>query len=383
MFIKQLFVLLLLKCIVCFKNFKKTSIISKRYMNNLKSENDYQYEYYKYLIDFDLIKDNNLLGETFIDEIIEKRKDNFELFKKNLKKIEEFNSQNNSFTLAINQFTDTYNDSYSDYYSKYFNESYDLMQKKLSIYDIIKYDFVSIKQLIENPKYYLDKYRNISESLIWDSSVVSSVKNQGRCGSCWAFSTTNSIEANMRINNLNTTHLSEQELVDCSKENNGCLGGLMHLAYDYCIENDGLTSDLDYPYNAKTGVCNLTCSNSTLKVSNKIKGSNIKNYNFIVPRSVIDIMASLKRGPIAIALDASPFEFRFYNEGIIDINPSNKSKLNHAVLLTGYSKYENGSYWLIQNSWGEKWGDNGYVKIKIENGNGILLSQLYGVYPFN
>lgn len=382
MFIKQLFILLLFKYIVCFKNFKKTNIISKRYMNNFKSENDFQYEYYKYLIDFDLIKDNNLLGETFIDEIIEKRKDNFELFKKNLKKIEEFNSQNKSFTLAVNQFTDTYNDSYSDYYSKYFNESYDLMQKKLSIYDIIKYDFVSIKQLIENPKYYLDKYRNVSESLIWDSSIVSRVKNQGRCGSCWAFSTTNSIEANMRINNLNTTHLSEQELVDCSKENNGCLGGLMHLAYDYCIENNGLTSDIDYSYLAKTGTCNLTCANSTLTVD-KIKGSNIKNYNFIVPRSVIDIMASLKRGPIAIALDASPFEFRFYKEGVIDINPSNKSKLNHAVLLTGYSKYENGSYWLIQNSWGEKWGDNGYVKIKIENGNGILLSQLYGVYPFN
>ena len=89
-------------------------------------------------------------------------------------------------------------------------------------------------------------------------------------------------------------------------------------------------------------------------------------------KDVIDIMASLKKGPIAIALDASPFEFRFYRQGVIDVSPSNYSKLNNAVLLTGYSTYENGSYWLIQNSWGEKWGDNGYVKIKID-----LLS----VYP--
>ena len=88
-------------------------------------------------------------------------------------------------------------------------------------------------------------------------------------------------------------------------------------------------------------------------------------------------MASLKKGPISIAIDASPFEFRFYKEGVIDVNPRNNSRLNHAVLLTGYEKYENGSYWIIQNSWGEKWGDNGFVKVKIENGNGILLPKLF------
>ena len=103
----------------------------------------------------------------------------------------------------------------------------------------------------------------------------------------------------------------------------------------------------------------------------------------MIPRSVIDIKASLKKGPISIALDASPFEFRFYKNGIIDLSPNNRSRLNHAVLLVGYETNINGSYWIIQNSWGENWGDNGYAKIKIENGDGVLLSQLYGVFPYN
>ena len=257
------------------------------------------------------------------------------------------------------------------------------MKEKISISDVIKYDFISIKQLIEQPKYYLDKYRNISDNLVWDETVVSKPKNQGRCGSCWAFSAVGAIESNMRINKYNTPLLSTQELVDCSSENNGCMGGLMHLAFDYCIDTEGIVSEESYPYNATMRSCKLYNNVTDGSDYKKVNGSNIKKYNFIVPRSVIDIMASLKRGPISLALDASPFEFRFYKQGVIDINPSNYSRLNHAVLLTGYEKYENGSYWIIQNSWGETWGDSGYVKIKIQNGNGILLSQLYGVYPFN
>ena len=124
------------------------------------------------------------------------------------------------------------------------------------------------------------------------------------------------------------------------------------MAFDYCIENGGLTSNELYPYNASDGNCQLYYNKTNINFP-IINGSNIKKYNYIVPRSVIDIMASLKRGPIAIAIDASPFEFRFYKDGVIDINPSNNSYLNHAVLLTGYEKYENGTYWIIQNSWGK------------------------------
>ena len=333
-------------------------------------------EYYRFLNDFNIIDFNTGLqfGIDNPQNIIAERIENYKIFEKNYKMIQEFNQGNNSFKLDINQYADTFDIN---------RGNDDLMKNEINNYDIFKNDFIGIKQMLEDPQYYLDKYRNLSDELIWDDNIVSKVKNQARCGSCWAFSTTGAIEANMRINKYEIDRLSEQELVDCSKENHGCRGGLMHLAFDYCIENNGLTSNKLYNYTGTDGDCLLNCNITTNFNLSKVEGSNIKNYRFTIPRSVIDLKASLKNGPICIALDASPFEFRFYKEGIIDIPNRNNSRINHAVLLTGYSENINGSYWIIQNSWGEMWGDNGYAKIRIKNGDGVLLSQLYGVFPFN
>ena len=339
----------------------------------------YDNEYYNFLVDYDLLesKYNNLLlssGDNSIlyNSIINDRIDKYLIFESNYDKIMKFNSDPNNFKLGLNQFADTY---------EIFNEN-NIMKDKIKKNEIIKNNLMSVKQLIENPNYYIDKYNNISSEFVWNSTYISNVKNQGRCGSCWAFSSTSAIEAMMRINNFPVDRLSEQELVDCSIENNGCNGGLMHIAFDYCIDNNGLTSNNVYNYTANDGSCKINYNNTDIVMFKKIKGSNIKSYKFTIPRSVLDIKASLKTGPISIALDASPFEFRFYKEGIIDIASKNTSSINHAVLLTGYKEYENGTYWIIQNSWGESWGENGYAKIKITNGDGILLSQIYGVYPY-
>ena len=348
-------------------------------LNKLNSINKYEYgeEYYEYLLEYGLIDNKSLLRSGYlgeINDIIEDRKEKYYIFENNYKKILEFNNDNNStFKLGINEFIDTFE----------IDKRNNLMKNNINYYEIVKNDFLGVKQIIEDPKYYLNKYKNLSDEFIWNSSIISDVKNQGRCGSCWAFSSTGAIEANMRINNFTINRLSEQELVDCSKENHGCNGGLMHLAFDYCIENKGLTSNDNYNYSAKSNECLYNCNiTNTLKLD-KINGSNIQDYKFTIPRSVLDLKASLLRGPISIALDASQFEFRFYKDGVIDIPVRNNSRINHAVLLTGYSKNEDGSYWIIQNSWGIKWGDNGYAKIRMKNGDGVLLCQLYGVYPYN
>ena len=244
--------------------------------------------------------------------------------------------------------------------------------------------FKKLFKIIKNFKI----YQNLPEKFIWGENILSEVKNQGQCGSCWAFSTTSSIESLMRINNYTVDRLSEQQLVDCSKENYGCGGGLMHLALDYVIENKGLISNNEYKYVAQEQSCGIDCfeegclvSNHSFIGKNNVIGSNITGYEYIIPKSKMDIMASLQNGPITIALDANSFIFRFYKSGVIDI-PSNMSEeINHAVLLTGYDQDENGTYWIIQNSWGKDWGDNGFVKIRARNGDGVLLSQLYGVYP--
>lgn len=336
-------------------------------------------EYYQFLNDYDIIKiDNKRFSLNFFgnvnNKLIEERLENYKIFENNYRLIQDFNSANNSFKLGLNQFADTID----------MNNADDLMYNEIKDIDIFKNDVIGIKQIIQDPQYYIDKYRNLLPELIWNQSILSHVKNQGRCGSCWAFSTTGALEAKMRINNYKVDRLSEQELVDCSKQNYGCNGGLMHLAFDYCIENHGLTSNQEYNYTAKRGNCLYNCNLNNTESQNftKVLGSFVKDYKFTIPRSVIDLKASLKEGPICIALDASPLEFRFYKEGVIDIENRNTSRINHAVLLTGYSEYQNGSYWIIQNSWGTSWGYNGYAKIKIENGDGVLLSQLYGVYPY-
>lgn len=391
-YLRKILVFLFISNTSCFLTPRRNAFRHTQLFSNPLDDTYIQKEYYNYLVDNEIIGNDTLNGDgVTLQEFINERIDAFERFKINFLKIQEFNSNNNNnFKLKVNQFIDTYDDELglNIYETSCCNvtdkkNNSDLMKKTITIKDVIKNDFISVKQMVQDPAYYIDKYRNMSDELVWDSPIVSPVKNQMRCGSCWAFSSTGAIESNMRLNNYSVERLSEQELVDCSLENHGCNGGLMHLAFDYCIENDGLTSNEDYNYTAKTSICRVGCNSTDIDKPKKMEGSNIQDYKFMIPRSVIDIKASLKQGPISIALDASRFEFRFYSEGVIDIQPTNTSRLNHAVLLTGYENYENGSYWIIQNSWGKSWGDDGYAKIKIQNGDGILLCQLYGVYPYN
>lgn len=376
------------------KNYSIHCGISNFHTSN-SDDNQYQYasEYYSYLIKYHKIDHKkiplnilNLKSNNAI-EIAKSRESNYRIFEKNFIKINKINKKN-QFNLKINKFTDQID---------FDKEQTDLMTKTVDKQQIIDYDLLALKQVLQNPFHYSNKLQNISKSISWNP-YLSPVKDQGPCGSCWAFSTTGALEGVMRFNNYTVERLSEQELVDCSSENYGCGGGLMHLAFDYIISKNGLSSNNKYPYTARDGDCkcidmiennqscdcdneSCNCNNIQNTVTEQVNGSNITDYWFTIPRSISDIMASLKYSPISIALDASKFEFRFYDSGVIDI-PSNESNaINHAVLLTGYDFDEQGPYWIIQNSWGKDWGDNGFAKIRIRNGDGVLLSQLYGVYP--
>lgn len=238
-------------------------------------------------------------------------------------------------------------------------------------------------KFLHNPFQFLNKIMNINNEFSWNNTnFLSNVKNQGRCGSCWAFSATSSLETFMRSKGYNVTRLSEQELVDCSSQNYGCNGGFMHYAFDYVIHQNGLTEEYDYPYNAKDNNCTISCSNysSSSFFLNKTFGSQLSKYEFTIPNSIVDRIISLQTSPICIALDASSIFFQYYKSGIIDIQLNN-SNLNHAVLLIGYGFDDAGMYWIIQNSWGTSWGENGYCKIRVQKGDGILLTNVYGVYP--
>lgn len=348
--------------------FKSNNFLKKRISINLyKYEKEY-YDFYNKYKNKLLTKSNDFNYTKFID----KNHDHYTIFEKNLDTIKQMNlnleKNNENLKLDINQFTDNVlfdNDMTNDLMKHTINK------------DKIPIDYsTTLLKPFRDPIHYIKNIFKNNKTFNWNNTEhLTPIKNQLNCGSCWAFSTTSSLEAFMKINNYSVHRLSEQELVDCSTENYGCQGGLMHLAFDYIIKNNGLYNYNDYKYNAKDNNCSKP-NNIT-----KAFGSNISEYSFIIPKSIFDIKISVEKNPVTIALDANNFYFRFYKQGVIDL-PSNFSKqLNHAVLLVGYDYDEKGMYWIIQNSWGETWGDNGFCKIRVNKDEGTLLCQLYGVYP--
>lgn len=306
------------------------------------------------------------------NDFVRKNFNSYKIFEKNFHRIREANkfltTQNSTFSLALNPYADIID----------FDDSYTATDLMVNTIKTPENNAGSFLKVLQAPIDYLEKVVNFDKLVRFnwnDTGLLTPVKNQGRCGSCWAFAVTTALETFMRNHEYNVTRLSEQELVNCSPYDHGCNGGMMHTAFDYIIENNGLYADNDYPYEAVTNNCTNKYNIS------KVKGSNLNDYKFVIPKSIIDLKLSLLENPVAIAVDADNIYFRFYDQGVIDV-PSNISKsLNHAVLLVGFDYDENGEYWIIQNSWGKGWGINGFAKLRIAPNEGVLLCQTYGVYP--
>lgn len=344
----------------------------------LIKNNEYVYakEYHEFYKKYKTTKGLQNSWNINYNDFAKKHNENYLIFENNFLLIKNANEQllnkNNSFSIELNKYADMVDFNNNDDVN-----FYDDLNCKLSETDnIVKsFNFQSLIKLLPNPfeffKKKKEKYINWNET-----TYLSSVKNQGRCGSCYAFSTTNVLETFMRINNYSVDRLSEQQIVDCSPKDYGCEGGFMHTSFDFIIENKGLLANDDYKYQAIAQNCSSSQSNGT-----NVIGSNITEYQFVMPNSVQDFKDSVLKTPVAIALDADNIFFRFYKEGIIDV-PVNVSKsINHAVVLAGFDYDEEGMYWIIQNSWGQDWGDNGFCKIRVKEGEGVLQCQKYGVYP--
>lgn len=353
--------------------------LNNRSLNMLIKNNEYAYayakEYQEFYNKYKTTKGLQLPQKESSQDFAERHKENYFIFENNYKLIQEtknsLSNKKNSFSIELNKYADIV-----DFNNN--NNLHDDLNCKLSETDnIVKtFNFQLFIKSFKNPFGFFKKKRDDIKINWNDTSYLSSVKNQGRCGSCYAFSTTNVLETFMRINNFSVDRLSEQQIVDCSPKDYGCEGGFMHTAFDFIIENKGLLSNDDYKYQAITQNCSSSQSNGT-----NVIGSNILEYQFVVPNSVEDFKDSLQKSPVAIALDADNVYFRFYRDGIIDV-PLNVSKsINHAVVLVGFDYDEEGMYWIIQNSWGQDWGDNGFCKIRVKEGEGVLQCQKYGVYP--
>jgi len=195
-----------------------------------------------------------------------------------------------------------------------------------------------------------------------DKNVVTPVKNQGSCGSCWAFSAVENIESQWVLAGHDMIDLAPQQLVDCDKVDEGCNGGLPWQGYDYIIQAKGLDTEKGYPYVGIDETCafkpedvGATISNWTMVSTNE---DEIKEYLYT-------------QGPLSCALNANWLQF--YVGGISDPVLCNPKSLDHAVLLVGFGKGKNWlgvemDYWLVRNSWGADWGEKGYFKLRRGDG---------------
>jgi cathepsin L len=192
-----------------------------------------------------------------------------------------------------------------------------------------------------------------------EKGVVTPVKNQKKCGSCWAFSAVGSLEGQHAIKTGKLVSLSEQNLVDCVSEDKGCKGGLMVDAFKYIEKNGGIDTEESYPYIGKNERCHFKKNDigATIRGFTKIKKDNCEDLK----QAVATI------GPISAAMDASHMSLQLYKKGIYDPKKCSSTKLDHGILVVGYGTEDGEDYWLIKNSWGENWGMKGYFKIASKN----------------
>ena len=251
----------------------------------------------------------------------------------NLKKIAEHNAGNHSWTMGVNKFADLTADEFKARVSS------PLPSKRRSLRGVTENWFNSSA----NPA-----------SVDWTTKgAVTAVKNQEQCGSCWAFSTTGSVESAWFLANGTLPELSEQQLVDCStaQGNEGCNGGLMDYAFEYIIKNKGITTEEAYPYTA-TGP-------NACKAAGKPVAATLSGYKDVAVNSETALETALVMQPVSVAVEADQSVFQFYTGGVMD--SACGTQLDHGVLAVGYGTEGGKEYFKVKNSWGADWGDKGYI----------------------
>lgn len=216
---------------------------------------------------------------------------------------------------------------------------------------------------------------SLPTSVDWrKSGLVGPVRNQGLCGSCWAFSSLGALEGQMKKHTGVLIMLSPQNLVDCSSNegNLGCRGGYITKAYSYIIHNLGVDSENSYPYEHKNGKC---------RYSLKGRAAHCSNFHVLPKGDELALQAAVASvGPVAVAVNAMLPSFHLYKGGLYNAPDCNPRFINHAVLVVGYGSDKGQDYWLVKNSWGMDWGEGGFIRIARNKKNLCGIASL-AVYP--
>ncbi|XP_030896731.1 cathepsin S isoform X2 [Leptonychotes weddellii] len=258
--------------------------------------------------------------------------------------------------------------------------SYDLGMNHLG--DMTSEEVISLMSSLRVPSqwqrnitYKSNSNQKLPDSVDWrEKGCVTKVKYQGACGACWAFSAVGALEAQLKLKTGKLVSLSAQNLVDCSTEkyrNKGCNGGFMTEAFQYIIDNKGIDSEASYPYKATDGKCRYDSRNRAATCSNYIE----------LPFGSEDALkeAVANKGPVSVAIDAKHSSFFLYRSGVY-YDPSCTQNVNHGVLVVGYGNLNGKDYWLVKNSWGLSFGDQGYIRMARNSGNHCGIAS-YPSYP--
>ncbi|CAK9315781.1 unnamed protein product [Citrullus colocynthis] len=262
----------------------------------------------------------------------------FEIFKDNLRFIDEHNRESRTYKVGLTRFADLTNE---EYRAKFLGGRIS-RKPRLSA--------------AKSGRYAATLGDDLPDHVDWrKKGAVAAVKDQGQCGSCWAFSTVAAVEGINQITTGELISLSEQELVDCDKSYNmGCNGGLMDYAFQFIIDNGGIDTDEDYPYKGHDGACDPNRRNA--------KVVTIDGYEDVPENDESSLKKAVASQPVSVAIEAGGRAFQLYQSGVFTGRCG--TNLDHGVVAVGYGTDNGTDYWIVRNSWGKNWGESGYIRLE-------------------
>ncbi|XP_054817242.1 senescence-specific cysteine protease SAG39-like [Prosopis cineraria] len=294
-------------------------------------------------------------GKVYRDS--QEKEKRLNIFKQNVEYIEGFNNAGTKpYKLGINRFADLTNEEFTVSRNRFKGHMCS-----------------SIKR---TPSFKYENATDVPSSVDWrNQGAVTPIKNQGDCGCCWAFSAVAATEGITKLSTGKLISLSEQELVDCDTKgvDQGCEGGLMDDAFKFIMQNHGLNSEANYPYKGVDGTCNANGEAN--------HAATIKGYEDVPANNEQAIQKAVANQPVSVAIDASGSDFQFYSSGIF--TGSCGTELDHGVTAVGYGVTDDTEYWLVKNSWGTEWGEEGYIRMQrnVNAKEGLCGIAMQASYP--